>query len=214
MTYLALKDTPTNLKAWVNHLRKDHPTERSIEAPWAQTAINECKGTWLDVGFTWTEPDFWEGVHFTGKKSVGLDIAAPFRSHPFDETIMADVTEITFTERFDLITCISTLEHIGCDVTRYQRGELRRADPGGLQRAVVEKLRNASDKLLVSVPFGMFEDHGWFLQYDREMVERLNPTDVTYCDASGREDHPDRLAKCLYRTDELRASAVALLEVL
>lgn len=194
------------MKAWVNRLHRT-TTERSIEGPWAQKAINACRGTWLDLGFTWTEPDFWEGVNFKGTLSVGLDIAPPFRSHPFDETIMADVCEYGLVP-FDLITCISTLEHIGCDNNRYKAGEYRRDDPVAIQRAVVEKLRRNADRLLVSVPFGRFQDHGWFIQYDRRMVEELEPTTVSFHGLDGQ----DSLDNCIYHTDEMRAAAVALLE--
>jgi hypothetical protein len=205
---------PSDLRSWENRLHKSDHTERDIEAPWAQAAINDCAGSWLDVGYVWTDASYWKGVDFMGARCVGLDIAPPRSPHSFDVTIEADINTYKFTEHFDLVTCISTLEHIGCDNTRYKQAETRYAHPVSMQQAVVKKLREASSRLLVSVPFGMFEDHGWFLQYNQEMVEALDPTEVGYYRLGGQKVRPEQLAKNLYRTDELRASAVALMEFL
>lgn len=197
------------LKQFINSLHSNR-SERDVEVPWAWGAINACKGTWLDVGYTWTEREYWSGVDFKGTKAIGLDIAPDLGGHSFDETIVADATTYDFP-KVDLITCISTLEHIGTDVTRYAKNEYRRADPFALQQETVRRMRVA-DRLLVSVPFGMREDHGWFLQYDLEMVNDLNPTSVEFYRIDGSRAEPEELSDCLYRLGELRASAVALME--
>lgn len=200
-----------DLRTWMDRLHKNKATERDIEVPWAQAAINKCRGTWLDVGYARTEPEFWEDVHFTGERCVGLDFAIPDRPNPFDETIEADVTNYKFGS-YDLITCISTLEHVGCDNTKYKAGEVRRENPIPLQQEVVRKLRDAGERVLASVPFGRFENHGWFVQYDLKMVEDLAPTEVAFYRLGGEKMEPAKLADCLYRVDELRAGAVALME--
>lgn len=197
------------LKEFINSLRKSH-TERDIEVPWAWGAINGCIGTWLDVGYTWTEPDYWSGVDFKGEHSIGLDIAPDRGGHSFAETVIADATTYDFPE-VDLITCISTLEHIGTDVSRYALKEYRRDDPFALQQEAVRRMRVAK-RLLVSVPFGMAEDHGWFLQYDLAMVNQLDPSKAEFYRIDGTRAEPEELSNCLYNPNELRASAVALLE--
>jgi len=76
----------------------------------------------------------------------------------------------------------------------------------------------------VSVPFGAFQDHGWFLQYNQEMVGELV---TTAKEAGGRlwaeryyaleatgwhKRNPELLAGYGYSPGEHRATAVALLE--
>lgn len=80
--------------------------------------------------------------------------------------VLADMREQTLPEslQFPLVTCLSTLEHIGMDNTRYGgtpqefEGELSRPD-----KFAIEGLRGFTKhvapggRLLVSVPFGAFE---------------------------------------------------------
>ena len=128
---------------------------------------------------------------------------------------------------FDLITCISTLEHIGCDNTRYVSGFGRGAAPFKQQEQALTHLLSAltrRGRLLVTVPYGVFEDHGWFLQYDAASVRRLSAVAEEaggtlraqryYRLAPGGWERvpPEPLSECTYRDAEWRASAVALLE--
>ncbi|MBV8065010.1 MAG: methyltransferase domain-containing protein [Actinobacteria bacterium] len=63
---------------------------------------------------------------------------------------------------FDLAFCISTLEHIGFDNAIY--GGAAAHDEGGPADALGELRRVVGGRVLVSVPTGAHEDHGWHLQ--------------------------------------------------
>jgi hypothetical protein len=76
----------------------------------------------------------------------------------------------------------------------------------------------------VTVPYGVFEDHGWFLQYDAATVRRLSAVAeetggtlraqryYQLTPGSWERVAPEALSECTYRDAEWRASAVALLE--
>jgi len=88
---------------------------------------------------------------------------------------------------FDCIVCMSTLEHIGFDQMLYH-GNSERA-PDTWKAAVVEMRRVLSPggSCLVTVPYGMREDHGWFRQFDAVDIEDLK--DVFHPLAAVEEDY-------------------------
>jgi hypothetical protein len=63
------------------------------------------------------------------------------------------------------VLCVSTLEHIGLDNSRYV--PMREVVPGDFE-ALVELARvlTPEGRLLVTVPVGRKENHQWFHQYD------------------------------------------------
>jgi hypothetical protein len=108
---------------------------------------------------------------------IGLDLAPP-RGDPLPMHVQADVVTLDRDAypAFAMITCISTLEHIGYDNRGYGIPDAATQEPERVQcQALVNMLRLLSrgGTLLVSVPFGIAEDHGWFIQYDLRRVDAL-----------------------------------------
>ena len=82
-------------------------------------------------------------------------------------TRIADVRELPFAEgSFDVAFCVSTLEHVGRDNSVYGVSEER--DEQGMTSALGELRRVLAPggRLLVTVPCGEHEDHGWFVQHE------------------------------------------------
>jgi SAM-dependent methyltransferase len=96
---------------------------------------------------------------------VGVDLAEA--DVPGMRTVVADVRELPFDDgAFDRVLCVSTLEHVGRDNRLY--GAAAEADPGGIA-AALEELRRVlapDGRLVVTVPCGEPEDHGWFVQLE------------------------------------------------
>ena len=80
-------------------------------------------------------------------------------------------------EWFSEIACISTIEHIGMDNTMYAEdlNIAKRSDPGEFVLAVRELKRvlKPGGVLYITFPFGRYENHGWFQQFDAALVDTL-----------------------------------------
>lgn len=107
---------------------------------------------------------------------TGIDIANPtydMRSL-YECSIIGDITNSSFPDgAFDLIWCISALEHFGMDNSGYT-DNFRRENDMDMQ-AINEMLRLLAEGggLLITVPYGKYEDHGWLRNYDKDHWQRL-----------------------------------------
>ena len=102
--------------------------------------------------------------------------------------VYADLRELPFRGGwFDTVICASTLEHVGMDNKLYGSGEDVAADPAAEQAAALAELLRVTapgGRVLITVPYGRSEDHGWFRQYDesalRAILDGLNPSISIY----------------------------------
>ena len=141
--------------------------ERTIEIPWALARAREAARV-LDVGSAHAEPAYLAALLRLGVADlVGVDRAEA--EIPGLRTVVADVRSLPFEDAsFDVVLCVSTLEHVGRDNRVYGLAEER--DSEGIARAL-EELRRVLDsdgRLVATVPTGEPEDHGWFVQLDPE----------------------------------------------
>ncbi len=89
--------------------------------------------------------------------------------------MVADVREAPFEDRsIDLVLCVSTIEHIGRPNSMYETVD----DPGEERQDIVALREMArwlrpDGRVLLSMPFGRFEDHGWLINYDKEHLTAL-----------------------------------------
>lgn len=78
---------------------------------------------------------------------------------------------------FDEIVCISTLEHIGMDNSfLYSKNpRLNEFKPNDYKKAIREfkRLLKPGGRLLITVPYGRHENHGWLQQFDCKMVDAV-----------------------------------------
>jgi SAM-dependent methyltransferase len=77
---------------------------------------------------------------------------------------------------FDAVTCISTIEHIGMDNAMYASSPV--AAPSGTTDFVpaVRELRRVlspGGTLYITFPYGRYENHGFFQQFDAALTDRL-----------------------------------------
>jgi SAM-dependent methyltransferase len=139
--------------------------ERLIEIPWSVARVRA--GEWvLDVGTAHAEPAYVAALLDRAPAEViGVDLVEAVI--PGVAAIVADVRELPFEDgSFDVALCVSTLEHVGRDNRVYGAGV--EADPEGIP-ATLEELRRVlktDGRLVVTVPCGEAEDHGWFVQLE------------------------------------------------
>jgi len=107
---------------------------------------------------------------------TGIDIAAPAydTSAYYTSSIRASIDATPFADgTFDLIWCISSLEHVGMDNSAYVEGRAaREATPEAALSEMVRVLRPGGS-LLITVPYGRYEDHGWFRNFDELRLQKL-----------------------------------------
>ncbi|HYR53102.1 MAG TPA: class I SAM-dependent methyltransferase [Candidatus Dormibacteraeota bacterium] len=107
---------------------------------------------------------------------TGIDMADPVfdAGELYSETVRGDICDTEFPDGvFDLVWCISSLEHIGMDNSGYAGASFAGAPTA--ERALSEMMRitRPGGSLLVTVPFGAYENHGWFRNFDEETLEKL-----------------------------------------
>jgi O-antigen chain-terminating methyltransferase len=128
----------------------------------------------LDTGYAYASGVYLSALLDLGIPSLhGVDRAV--LSVPGMRRVRADLRRLPYRERsFDLVFCLSTLEHVGFDNTRWGM-PFQGKDPGGAATSLLEiaRILDPRGRLLVSVPFGRREERGWMFQYDADSWEEL-----------------------------------------
>ncbi len=151
--------------------------ERIIEYPWVLSRLEEGgRGFLLDAGSTLAHPFLQGAVGLRDRSVVVYDLAINgvlATSHA--RYIRGDLRQIGIrTASFDQIICISTLEHVGMNnaflyAKHPQFNENRPNDYSSVMREFARLLR-PQGRLLMTVPYGQHEDHGWWQQFDRRKI--------------------------------------------
>lgn len=107
---------------------------------------------------------------------AGIDISPP-TSHVlrcYDEFIKESITTSNIADdTFELIWCISALEHFGMDNSTYtdQFVLSQNMDAQAIREMV--RILTKGGRLLVTVPYGRYENHVWLKNYDCEHLDAL-----------------------------------------
>ncbi len=160
-------------------------SERFVEIPWCLQRHNDAKVA-LDIGYAHAELEYLQGLAALNIPELhGLDISPPKHVtvttptgvvRPLLTPTQADIRSTPYgTEKFELMFCISTIEHIGMDNANYHPGMRDTPSACGDFDTLRElcRITKRGGRLLLSVPFGKYENHGWFQQYDLDRLMRL-----------------------------------------
>jgi SAM-dependent methyltransferase len=107
---------------------------------------------------------------------TGIDITQPHeqvRPH-YKTSVTGNIIKTDFpSSTFDVIWCISALEHFGMDNSVYTN-QFTIDSEMDLQalKEMMRIVRNGG-MIFISVPFGKFENHGWLKNYDLEHWQKL-----------------------------------------
>jgi len=109
------------------------------------------------------------------RRITGIDMADAVYDvgELYERSVRGDVCATEFTDdAFDLVWCISSLEHIGMDNSGYGEAD---SSASTAERALQEMVRvtRPGGSVLVTVPYGKYEDHGWFRNFDAESWQEL-----------------------------------------
>jgi SAM-dependent methyltransferase len=151
--------------------------ERVVEYPWL--LAQRPSGKVLDAGSSLNHAHILDRFTptFTSLHVVTLapeGVSYPERGVSY---VYADLRDLPFRDRYyDTVISVSTLEHVGMDNARYGVASSADEDPTQALREVVDELRRVlapGGLFLATVPYGVEEDHGWFRQFDRAIVDKL-----------------------------------------
>jgi SAM-dependent methyltransferase len=138
-------------------------TERAIEIPWVLSRIRSA-GSVLGTGYANVPQPYLDALtNANFRRLVGVGLAA--RDVPGIETVTADLRDLPFADdSFDVIASVSTIEHVGLDNSVH--GQTGSRDPFGMVVALEEFARvcKPGGSVLITVPVGVGEDHGPFVQ--------------------------------------------------
>lgn len=153
--------------------------ERSVEYPWIFSKISDNKKTMLDAGSTFNF-NFIVEHPVIKNKELTIYTYFPEKNCFFKNRInyvFGDLRNMYFkNETFEEIVSQSTIEHIDMDNSIYGYDEKHTVEKSyEYLKAVEEMIRvlKKGGKLLITFPFGKYENHGFFQQFDQEMLSKI-----------------------------------------
>lgn len=154
--------------------------ERAIEYPWLISRLSSKKQALLDAGSTFNF-DFVVEHPIIQKKEMTIYTFFPEKYCFFKNRInyvFGDLRDMYFKdESFDEVVSQSTIEHIDMDNSIYGYEEKHTKEEKSYEylKAVSEMVRvlKPGGKLLLTFPFGKYENHGFFQQFDEEMLKKM-----------------------------------------
>ena len=150
--------------------------ERIVEYPWAVSRLAELRPSRvLDAGSTLNHAEVLDAAPLQGPELHIVTLAPEPRCFWWRGVsyVYADLRSLPFRDGYyDVVVSLSTLEHIGLDVSLYGA---RATAPGGLEAAVRELRRvlRPGGTLLVTVPYGRRMDFEWMRQFDAADLDGL-----------------------------------------
>jgi SAM-dependent methyltransferase len=152
-------------------------SERIVEVPWVLGKYQGEKRV-LEIGYAFAEEHYLQALaDLAIPFLVGIDAAdSPWSRERFQlHRVQCDILNSCIAPgSFDLILCVSTIEHIGRDNSRYGLDASR-----GIATPDQEAMRSIAEwlapggRLLLTVPFGKYEDVGWLINYDMDLLTEL-----------------------------------------
>lgn len=154
--------------------------ERVVEYPWLLSKLKDSERIILDAGSVLnhepilTQPAFKNrAIYITTLSHEGFPCLDPTPSYVYE-----DLRDMSFkTEFFEAIVCLSTLEHVGMDNTfLYTQDKNKKENDLNAYLAAVKELKRVLKRggtLYLTLPYGLFQNHGWLQVFDAAMIQRL-----------------------------------------
>ena len=157
--------------------------ERVVEYPWIISNITGNKKRILDAGSTMNHLFLLQN-RILNKHSwliATLDVENNFFndlgvSYLYDG--YADLRNLCLKENtFDYVISCSVLEHIGMDNTNIYTNDRKYAEESTNDYLkVIDEFKRVLSKggeCFITVPYGKYQNFGWFQQFDREMIKKV-----------------------------------------
>ena len=170
---------------------------RVVEIPWVLARLANQTGHLLDAGSALNYEFVLRAPALANMRITIMTLAPEGTSYWWlgVSYVFGDLRDLDFRDEcFDAIACISTIEHVGMDNSRYA-GAADAARPGDTKDFLVaimelKRVLKPGGTLYVTFPFGQYENHGWFQQFDTQLMDML-------VDAYG----PSHIDQAIFRYD-------------
>ncbi|KPF66578.1 hypothetical protein IP69_14855 [Bosea sp. AAP35] len=154
--------------------------ERIVEYPWVFSRLGSDTGLIVDAGSTFNKQSLLETAALKDRKILIYTLETDWITYdPRLSYLFGDLRDMILrNEMTRTIVCISTLEHVGFtyEYKTYSRNNpWPHATPDSYLSAVAEfrRILEPGGHLLLTVPFGRYENHGWLQQFDAPMIDKV-----------------------------------------
>ena len=156
--------------------------ERVVEYPWIIANLKDDTNSFLDAGSTFNFEQILKISSLKQKDKYIYTFYPETNNYSKDRIsyIYGDLRNLPFKNHFfQTVVCQSTLEHIDMDNSMYGY-ELGHGKNNGAKSydylfvvKELERVTKQNGKILLTFPYGVFENHGFFQQLDKEMVQKI-----------------------------------------
>ena len=158
--------------------------ERVVEYSWIFSNLKKDNSIFLDAGSTFNFDYLLDHKLISNKEKYIYTFYPEDKSYNDKKVsyVYGDLRELPFKNNFfEEIVCQSTIEHIDMDNSMYGYDLKSTLDVVSNKsyeylKVIEELLRvlKPNGQLLLTFPYGKFENHGFFQQFDREMVGKIS----------------------------------------
>jgi hypothetical protein len=154
--------------------------ERIVEYPWVLSRLAEGDGLVVDAGGTFNKPVMLAAPQLRNRRILVYTLETDWITYePRLSYVFGDLRNMLLRDGCaQTLVCISTLEHVGFTyeyATYSRRNPWPHATPASYLEAIDEfrRVLAPGGRMLLTIPFGQHEDHGWLQQFDAAMIESI-----------------------------------------